>query len=467
LRRERLRRKIIQGNDCDAKLSSLRRLVKQTKEKALNDCSAGQLTIQYNCMGRRALHIVGRFVVASLLCSGCGSFHSSTPSVNASASGDGTVAAEPIGAQMTRVVPDLRGQRFSNLLNFESRTDTVFLASSGLHASIDSSVAHTGRSSLKISGSGKTSVKLSALLGNRPFPGEWTLAGAYFYSDKPGTRVAVMLEEGTRTISHNVVSIVPGRWSSVMLDLSTIVDSQQKIDSVPVLTFSIEQSQGASVWCDDVVLIDNTQWLVGSDDQSSAGPDQWTIRKRGFNIICDVPGKFTMRLASAEGSENGWRVEQANEMRACFTSSGKNKTLTIFPDGRSYWDGVFRPLAADLRAQPLWAQQQDSPAEITIPETMGRVERRTSGDENNDGYNEAKAAYEIIATGPRLEVTISPRSVKVIRPMLEISGLPPGKAVVTLEGRLIEHTLRLQDGTLLADIPAIIERPATVDVHVK
>ena len=51
--------------------------------------------------------------------------------------------------------------------------------------------------------------------------------------------------------------------------------------------------------------------------------------------------------------------------------------------------------------------------------------------------------------------------------MLEITGRPPGKAIVTLEGRLVEKTLRLEDGTLLAYLPAIIERPTTVNVHVK
>jgi hypothetical protein len=421
-------------------------------------------------MGRRAL----RFVVISASLAalsagifGCGGAHR-PPSVAASASGDSTPPIEPIGLQMTRIAPDLKGQRFSNLLNFESKSDAVFVTSSGgMHSSLDSAAAHTGRSSLRLTGSGKMTLKLSSLLGARPFPAEWTLLGGYFYTDKPGSRVVVQLQDGARTIARNTVTLVPEKWSPAMLDISTIADSQQKLETPPSLLFSVDEASGANVWCDDVVLIDNTQWLVGSEEQAPTSPEQWTIRRRGFNVLCDVPGKFSMRLASSEGNENGWRIEESNEMRARFTSSGKNKTLTIFPDGRSYWDGNFRPLAAGLRSEPLWAQQQDSPAEIRVPETMGRIDRRTAGDENNDGYNEARAAYEIIATGPRLEVTIIPRSVRVLRPMLEITGLPAGKATVTIEGRLVERTMRLEDGTVLADIPAVIERPTTVDVHVK
>jgi hypothetical protein len=425
-------------------------------------------------MGSRALRdVVGSFIIAGLGCValiGCRGNHSSSSSVSASASGaDGAASSEPIGVQMLRVVPDLKGQRFSNLLNFESKSDTVFVGTTGLRAALDSSVSHTGRSSLRVSGSGKLTVKLSSLLGARAFPDEWTLAGAYLYSDKPA-HVALVCQLGGRTLARNPVTLAPGKWTPVMVDLSPIVDGQQKLDpggAAPSLSFSIESpGSGSSVWCDDIILIDNTQWLVGSDDHAT-GPDQWTIRRRGFNFICDVPGKFAMRLVTADGNDAGWHVEEANDMRARFSSSGKNKTLTVMPDGRSYWDGNFRPLAADLRSEPLWAEQQNSPAEISVPETLGRVDRRSAGDENNDGYNEARAAYEIIATGPRLEVTIIPRSIKVLRPMLEISGLPSGKAVVTLEGRLVEHTLRLEDGTLLADIPAMIERPTTVDVHVK
>src|SRR5262249_4403632 len=111
--------------------------------------------------------------------------------------------------------------------------------------------------------------------------------------------------------------------------------------------------------------------------------------------------------------------------------------------------------------------QKDSPAQIELPETMGRVERRSSGDANNDGYNESRGSYMLIATGPRLELRIVPGASPTIRPVMEITGLPPRKPLVTVEGRLIERILRLEDGTLLAEIPARIDRPTEVNIRVQ
>jgi hypothetical protein len=191
------------------------------------------------------------------------------------------------------------------------------------------------------------------------------------------------------------------------------------------------------------------------------------VRRGGYDLICYSADEFSIRLASIETNPNGWKIQEANDWRARFISPGENKTLTIYRDGCSYWNGEFRPLAEKLKSEPAWAQQQKSPATIEVPQTMGRVNRNTLGDANNDGYNEAKGTYEIIASGSRLEVKITPNSVPVLEPILEISGLPRGNVLVTIEGRLVEQTLRLSDGTLLVQIPARIGRMTSVDLRVE
>ena len=99
---------------------------------------------------------------------------------------------------------------------------------------------------------------------------------------------------------------------------------------------------------------------------------------------------------------------------------------------------------------------------------MGRVDRNTPGDANNDGYNETTGSYRIIAQSPRIEFRFVPaRGTPDPRPVLEISGLPFGKVLATLEGRLIEGSQRAADGSLLLELPATIDRAATVDVRVE
>jgi hypothetical protein len=366
---------------------------------------------------------------------------------------------EPIATQVQRAAPDLKGQRFSNLLNFEMPADTIFVSTTDLKISADESTAHTGRSSLKIIGnSGQIKIKLSSLMRNRPFPDKWTLVGAYFYSEK-SAGITTICEVSGQVIAKNTTTLPPHTWTAAMADLSDAPGTDSHAE--PSFSFLIDGR--APVWCDDVMLIDNTKYLFGNGTSS----DQWSIAQSGFNIFCIAPGAFSTRLKTADSTPAGWRLEEANALRARFSSDGTNKRLTIYRDGRSYWDGEFRALSVKVQTEPAWRDEQNSPAEIEVPEFMGRVNRRSDGDANNDGYNESRASYQIIATGPRLQMKIIPRSVAVLAPTFEIAGFPPGNVLVTIEGRLIENTLRLQDGTLLVQIPARIERPTTVDLRVE
>jgi hypothetical protein len=229
---------------------------------------------------------------------------------------------------------------------------------------------------------------------------------------------------------------------------------------------SIQVDGRGDVWCDDVMTMDNTYVIVGDP---SAGDTQgaWSVKRQGLSVICESVGVFRMKIDSAEGNRDGWTLEESSPMRVRFSSTGKNKLMTIYSDGRSYRDGKFVPISAPAKADPLLAQQENAPAEIEVPETMGRLERRSAGDENNDGYNESRGSYTIISNGPRLSVTITPRSVPIIRPVLEIKGMPAGDVLVTVEGQLVEKTVRLEDGTLLVDVPTRIDRTTTVTLRVQ
>jgi len=98
---------------------------------------------------------------------------------------------------------------------------------------------------------------------------------------------------------------------------------------------------------------------------------------------------------------------------------------------------------------------------------MGRLNRSTAGDANNDGYNESRGAYEILASGPRVELTITPRTSTLSRPVFEIAALPTGNVLVNMEGQLISGAVRLSNGDLLLELPARIERPTLVNIRVQ
>jgi hypothetical protein len=51
--------------------------------------------------------------------------------------------------------------------------------------------------------------------------------------------------------------------------------------------------------------------------------------------------------------------------------------------------------------------------------------------------------------------------------VLQIAGLPQGKALVTIEGRLVEKSTRLKDGQLLVELPARITRATLVTVRIQ
>ena len=113
------------------------------------------------------------------------------------------------------------------------------------------------------------------------------------------------------------------------------------------------------------------------------------------------------------------------------------------------------------------AASHASPAEVKVPSQFGRVDRNTPGDEDNDGYNEARGSYELLAAASRFEVTIAPRTALLARPVLEIANLPAGSVLATIEGQLIPNPHRLPSGNVLIELPARLERAAIVSVRVE
>jgi hypothetical protein len=362
------------------------------------------------------------------------------------------MSAHPIAAVAAR--------RVSNLLNFESNDDLSFItAEPASSVRADTTVMREGSRSLLIPPSTRSiTVKLTTLLEGRAFPADWTLIGGYFYADAPAYITATIVTAGgsiTRT-----VGIGPRAWTPVMVDVSTLPASS----AAASIRFDFVPAPGGAVYCDDVVLVDNQHLFI---DTRASGAEGWAIARRGLAYVVDRPNHFTFAIYTAEAQLGGWSIVECNEARVRFASRGKPSTYTVYADGRSYCDGYYKPLDPSLAYANEIAPAHQSPAALSVPETLGRVNRNSHGDADNDGYNESLGAYELIASGPRFEVTLSPQSVPVPRPVLEIANVPAGQLLVTMEGQLIPSTRRLENGNVLIDLPTRLARPAAVNVRVQ
>jgi hypothetical protein len=184
-------------------------------------------------------------------------------------------------------------------------------------------------------------------------------------------------------------------------------------------------------------------------------------------VWISAPSLFSTTVQTPQAAPSGWQVIEAGALRARFQSRGPARFLTIYEDGRSYEDGNYRPLAAALRRDGSYAQSHETPGTVTLPEDQGTVDRSSPGDTTNSGYNRRTGSYRIIAKGSTLEMTLAPRAVPIVAPVIEISHLPPGSALVSAAGQPVQRVDRLLDGTLLIDLPLRIEKPTLIEVRVQ
>jgi hypothetical protein len=374
---------------------------------------------------------------------------------------------EPIGLQLVKQEPSLKGERFNNLLAGEEESDLVFLSTNAALARRDTKRAHTGRSSIQIpAGVGRVTIKLSSLLAGQNFPADWTMVGLYLSATRP-TTASLSYWESEQMLAAGSATVRADKWTPLFVDVASLASSSRGGSTMasPNLVLVLDLDGPGTVWLDDLMLVDNTKQFITEKDARQTF-DAWSVQQKGYQIVGDAPGRFRFSFATPERSEQGWTVREANVMRLWLTSNGPKKNEVIYSDGRAYVDGEYSAIGLPAKGDPALAEQLKSPAELAVAAELGRVVRQSEGDQNNDGYNEVTGTYEVLAVGPRFEVRITPRSARLSRPVLRISGLPPGKVLANLEGRMVERMVRLDDGSLLMELPARIERPTTLSLRV-
>jgi hypothetical protein len=376
-------------------------------------------------------------------------------------------ASAPTTHQQASVItapPEAVSLEYSVLLGFESINDLSYVFVDHDSVALDASHVHSGAQSISIPASAHNlEVNLSGLLGGTP-PNDWTLAGAYFYVEKP-TMLLAICEVDATPVAHHLVGLAPGAWTGAWVELPPDISGIARKQHA-VLTFEFPQGISGQVYCDDVTVRDNRQTLV--NDVGSSWPDVWTVRRDGYSIVLERPGGLKKVIRTSEATADGWTLEEANELRARFSSRGGAGTLAIYADGRVFEDGKYN---GDWVVSDPWHDEyplnHKAPAQLQVPEAEGRLDRNSPGDVRNMGYSPLWGCYELVAFGKRMEIGIAPASPALSRPVFEIAGLPAGKAVVMLEGELISDVCRLPNGNLLIELPARVLRPATLEVRIE
>jgi hypothetical protein len=367
------------------------------------------------------------------------------------------MSGTPIGLQLLEKDPALKGLPFNGLLHFETAGDAVFVAARPTPRVVTER-AHTGRGALLLArGTRRAMVKVTAAAG-RDLAGEWPLVGPYLLCDEEVSVTVAYDVRGGRRLLQRRITLPAGQWTSAALDISMLPNGGP---GDGLLGVEFDAPLQSPVWVDDVLVVNNSQTLLDT------GRNGWTIRRRGHRILIDRPLSFNLALTTAESSPQGWTVQEINPLRARFTSPGETETISVYYDGRTFWDGEFRGLSVRTRDDPTLAAAHNTPADASVPAELGKVDRDSDGDTNNDGYNETTGAYRVIASGSRVEVTLRPRSVPIPRPVLQIAGLPEGKVLITMDGQLIRQSTRLEGGDVLVELPTRVVRTTTISASVR
>ncbi|MDB5327959.1 MAG: hypothetical protein JWM57_3528 [Phycisphaerales bacterium] len=348
-----------------------------------------------------------------------------------------------LGPQLQKQDAELIGQKFRTMLDFETDADAAFVRGTAGYAP-----GHTGQRA--VAALPGASINITSLLFGLTLPADWSLLGTYVRPTVSGVVTTTLLADG-QPIAVSTRNVPADAWAFAAVDLTTDA-CRKSLPGAKSISLRIDSPGGYAI--DDVMLVDNRRTLVQVDGG-------WTVSNAGLFIDFHWPDRPPLRVESSAASPDGWSVAEANSIRVRLQDATGRPRWILLADGRAIFDGKLR--STDPEALSAYAL----PARATVDESTGHLDRETAGDADNDGFNEQRGAYQITATGPRLRMHLTPQSnVVTISPMLEIRGLPAEAKIVTVDGRLVTQTVRLDDGTLLVLLPLWITSPVEVNVGV-
>ena len=343
-----------------------------------------------------------------------------------------------LGEQMRRQDEALVGQKVRTLLDFETKADSTFVS-----GATGAAAGHTGLGSVHC---GPTaSINISSLLFGLRLPAAYTLVGGYV---KPAgdSVTAVLVADGVE-IARTRRRVPPGTWALAAIDLTTDA-CRRVLPTARDIRFVVSAEGGFDL--DDVVLIDNLSTLVDV-------PRTWVVTRSGLSLVVADAGRPARVIPTLAAGDSGWAVDEVSALRIRLHDSASKSFWTLFPSGMAVMNGRLQPQspASDIVAA--------TSADIKVDEPSGRLDLETEGDANNDGYNERRGAFQVVATARRIRFTLLTHDAATFA-LVEVRGLPRDAGRVVAAGDLIESTARLPDGTLLVRLPIKPDVPIEVTI---
>jgi hypothetical protein len=96
------------------------------------------------------------------------------------------------------------------------------------------------------------------------------------------------------------------------------------------------------------------------------------------------------------------------------------------------------------------------------PKTPAAAQPAAGAD--RDGYDYAQGCYVLRAKAGRCRFTLNGRTAALVNPVFRIKGIPTGPVYVSSDGAAVRNVVRLEDGSVLFQLPGRIERSAAAEV---
>jgi hypothetical protein len=362
-------------------------------------------------------------------------------------------AASPSPQKVARYMPPADQYVKSKLIDFDSPYDTSFIIADGVKL-----VDDPQKSGNRVMSASQATIKLSALIRGREFPGMWDLIGVRVRADRPA---AVTVEIATAAGAVLATSNGPctSQWTIHWIELGQLPTS---MPAEQELTLVVTSHDGTPIQIDDIQLAQSrtivAQSIVPESNQT------WRVGRSGlkWRVTADERELFT--LPAAPFVAGGYRVIESNPVRTVFSSP--TRTIAIDRNGRLIENGVAKT-DTNVSKFAKTTAENNSPAVIEVDADEGHVDRTLAGDSDNDGYDEARGCYTVRSGSTRLNVRLTPARSPVRWPVVEIIGLPAGAVSVWLEGQLVPYVTRLSDGKTIIELPVVLERSVEAQIRVK
>lgn len=279
-------------------------------------------------------------------------------------------------------------------------------------------------------GTKELTVRTEAMSRGRPWPGRWTV-----------------LEVEVKLATEQVFSV--GFTKQPMVDVRLKPDRWIPL-RIPVVEAPADlllRPQGTlqgKMEFRRVRLVDD-RWIIWDDG--------WTVIREAALIRFKREKGDEIRLPAADVE-----IEEIGRLRARFEVEGRRATL--YASGR-------------LASEPgltLGETNSEGKIAIEIDPDQGRILRNSAGDADADGYNEVRGATILKVNGKHIQLTLSPTSntspTPVHHPAIEMIGLPDGPTTVLWDGSVVKSTSRLEDGTLIIEIPGVVSAASRLEISV-